>query len=531
VGEAGERLLRLTLLSAVDESRLSELGRRRLGEYRRKFGRDEPAEPQGVTGGFVGPPIQAGAASKMRDGNWLAAIRKHDSDQSNWVTFTGGAHELSQVLRDQTVEQPARFAALSMSFDEATHPSYGAAVLMGLGDAEALPEPEVAYSAIRHLASLNKPEHDRWLGRSLRPYLALIPLDIVELVRDHALEAADPEDDGLRFRSERDDLDANSDLQMSATNTVRGSLVESLGDLLVYDSDGSRTAAVAPMLSRFASDTSIAVRVSVAHLLAAMLRFNSVAALKELPVLLEADDVFFTASAPQKLLMYVGNSDLSLVIPVVDRMLESAQPSVRRVGGRLSAFAAMEWGIDNRLTAVESGNDAAARRGAAEVCAARLAHTSNVAIAKRVLSALASDPDTDVRKAVAEVVPQLRSEALGPFADVLRAIIDSRAYEYALPQMLFTLEYAPDKVDELVVLTSRKFVEVDGADSSDIRTGAAGDASHVGKLVIRALAQSTNATERSELLDILDDLLLVGSYGIEELVSRSERGQSVDGSD
>ena len=517
-----------TLLSALTETRMSALGRRRLEEYRRKFNRDEPGEPEGIEGGFIGPPIQRGAASKMRDENWLKAIRKHAADRSNWSTFTGGARELSHVLRDQTKEQPARFAALSMSFDSETHPSYGAAVLMGLGDADALPEPDVAFNAVRHLASLLKDEHVRWLGWALRPYMASTPLDIIELVRDHALAAADPVDDGVRFRSERDDLDANSDLEMSAINTVRGSLVEALGNLLVYDKDGSRTAAVAPVLRRFASDSSVAVRVSVAHLLAVMLRFDRAAALEALPILLVADDVLLTASASQKLLTYVGNSDPRLVTAVLDRMLTSVQPSVRRVGGRLAAYAALEWGVTDRLDAVESSDDPSARRGAAEVCAARLPQTSNVTIAKRVLSEFASDSDGEVRKAVAGAVPALRGQALGPFKDILSVVVEANSYEHALPQMLFTLEYAPDKVDELIVLTARRFVEVDGANSADLRTGAAGDARHVGKLVIRALAQSTNTGDRSDLLDVLDGLLLAGSYGIEDLVSRSERGYSVD---
>jgi hypothetical protein len=517
-----------TLLSSLSETRLSDLGKRRLGEYRRKFGMDDPRPPEGVTGGFIGPPIPQAAASKMRDENWLAAIRKHPADRANWDDLTGGARELSHVLRDETKKDPKRFANLALKFNESTHPSYGAAVLMGIGDGDALSEPEVALRAVRHLASLNKDEHDRWLGWALRPYMKSAPLDVVELIRDHALAATDPADGGLRFHSDRDQLDGNSDLEMTAINTVRGSLAEMLGDLLVYDIDGSRTAAVVPAIHQFASDPSVAVRVSVAHILAAMLRFDSAAALDALPVLLDADDVLLTASNCQKLLMYVGNRDSTLVLPIIDRMLASEQPSVRQVGGRMAAFAALEWDSADQLSLVEAGEDASARRGAAEVCAARLSQTGNLEIAKRVLESSVADPDEAVRKAAAEVVPQLRGQALAPFADTLKTIIGSPAYELALPQLLFTLQYAPDKIDELVVLTAQRFVEVHGADASDLRTSAAGEARTVGKLVIRALSQCRNAGERSILLDILDGLLLVGSYGVEELVLRSERGQSAD---
>lgn len=59
-------------------------------------------------------------------------------------------------------------------------------------------------------------------------------------------------------------------------------------------------------------------------------------------------------------------------------------------------------------------------------------------------------------------------------------------------------------------------------EAGDIRTGAAGDAHCISELVVRRLAQSRNATERSELLDVLDKLLEVGVYGIGEAIASFE---------
>jgi hypothetical protein len=78
-------------------------------------------------------------------------------------------------------------------------------------------------------------------------------------------------------------------------------------------------------------------------------------------------------------------------------------------------------------------------------------------------------------------------------------------------------------VNELALLCAQRFVEVLGPEASDIRTSAAGDAREVGKLIIRALAQSRAPSERAALLNVLDQLLLLGAYGVDDVISASER--------
>jgi hypothetical protein len=111
-----------TFLSALEEHRLSPRGGRRLGEYRRRFQVDAPPKPRGITGGFIGSPISSESASKMTDEQWLKAMAKHDSDRTNWDTFTGGARELSHVLKEQVAAEPARFARLALQLTPETMP-------------------------------------------------------------------------------------------------------------------------------------------------------------------------------------------------------------------------------------------------------------------------------------------------------------------------------------------------------------------------------------------------------------------------
>lgn len=106
---------------------------------------------------------------------------------------------------------------------------------------------------------------------------------------------------------------------------------------------------------------------------------------------------------------------------------------------------------------------------------------------------------------------------------MIEALIASPAFPEAASQLLLTLETAPDQVNALALLTAERFVELFGVDASDASTGASADARDVGQLVVRGLAQTRVADERAALLDVLDQLLLVGAYGIEDLVNAAER--------
>ena len=70
-------------------------------------------------------------------------------------------------------------------------------------------------------------------------------------------------------------------------------------------------------------------------------------------------------------MIYIGNADPELIDPVIDRMLSSTDAEVLTAGGRMAAFAALQW---RRPALMERAlaSDVAVRRGLAEVCAARV---------------------------------------------------------------------------------------------------------------------------------------------------------------
>lgn len=510
-------------LSALDESRLTTAGRRRLGEYRRKFNEDAPSKPFGITGGVIGSPIPYDAAQKMTDEQWLKAIAKHDSNETNWETFKGGARELSWLLREQTVTHPQRFARLALQLTPEVNVAYTVALLMGFGDAEVGDSTRpLLFEAVRHIASLGQSDNDRFLGTALKKYYREVPLDLVQLILDRTLHAPDPVDDSPVITRNDTDGQTAAEMHMNGINTARGSLAETLGDLLIYDSHGQRTALVAPYLNELANDPVLSVRSCVAHTLSASLRYARREVLEAFEILIRAHDRLLAAEGVQRLMLYIGKVNPEVIDPVIWRMLASENGETREAGGAIAAHAALEWGRPDFMAQALSG-DFHVRKGIAQTVARSVADTSNTELATETLIRLMSDDVDEVRKEVATLALILRNHPLRPFVKLLTALIDSPSYVHASTQLLFTLEHAPDKIDDLVLKASQRFLSVFGSDAADIRTGAAGDARYVSKLVVRGLAQCQSPTHRAVLLDVLDQLLELGVYGINDAIEKSER--------
>lgn len=509
-------------LTALDKSRLSTVGVRRLGEYRRKFGVEAPPEPQSITSDTVGSPIKSAATGKMSNEQWFRAMNRHDNDDRDIGSAVGGSRELAQMLKYRTAENPGRFAELALQMTTDSNEAYPSAILLGFGEVSIPAEEQtVVFEAIRHIMRLGFTSSDRWLGWSVRQVAEETPLDLVELIRDRALYSPDPEDDRPVF-TRRDDERSARDLQQNGFNTSRGSLAEQLGDLVLTDADGQRTALVTAHLNRLASDPVLSVRSCVAHAIAACLRHDRSAAYDAFAHLIVADDILLASRPVNRLMLYIGNVDPDVIDPVIDRMLASSDPEVQRAAGRMAAYAALQWERPQLMERVLAG-DVEVRIGAAEVCSARVDRAADSALVFATLRTLMNDQAEQVRKAVGELAGHLRGHRLRPLADFLVDLMASESYEHATPQLLITLQGAPDKVDDLVDLAAHRFLDVFGSDVADIRTGAAGDAHYISDLVVRGLAQTRNKQRVSTLLDILDRLLELGVYGVDRAIEGAIR--------
>jgi hypothetical protein len=220
---------------------------------------------------------------------------------------------------------------------------------------------------------------------------------------------------------------------------------------------------------------------------------------------------------------YIAADDPATIKPVIGRMLGSEHGIVRHAGGMMAAFAGLELGLDELLATAKDSADESVRKGAAEICAQRLARTADPVTAAAALRQFFSDADEDVRQATAQVATTLRGQALLPFAELLTALIDSPSFTAASPHLLMTLQQASDRIDELVVHCARRFLDEHATEVGDLSTAAAGQVQNLGRLIVRAYAQATTAAARGTILDLIDELLLHGAYDFASIVDEAER--------
>jgi HEAT repeat protein len=204
-------------------------------------------------------------------------------------------------------------------------------------------------------------------------------------------------------------------------------------------------------------------------------------------------------------------------------MLRSEYESVRAAGGRLGAFAGLEFNLEVLLAQAVESRDVATKRGAAKVCAEMIARTSDEKSAHEALLRLFDDTDKTVRTEAASVAMALRSENLAPHIPLLRSLISSPAFPAALAQLLITLETTSSRIEELALLSAERFIVTQRDEMSNIETGAAADSRHIGELLLRTYSQSGDSVIRSRTLDLLDQLLQLEAYGIADLIEAAER--------
>lgn len=128
-----------------------------------------------------------------------------------------------------------------------------------------------------------------------------------------------------------------------------------------------------------------------------------------------------------------------------------------------------------------------------------------------------------MRGQAAKVAGALRDGPLQPHREIIEAIIASAAFEQANTQLLITLEHATERTDDLILATARRFIDGYKEQMASIATHAAADAREVGALLLRAYAQAETSAARSDVLDLIDDLLMEAAYEFAKTVGEAER--------
>lgn len=511
-----------TILSGIPEEELSDAGRRRLAELRRKF-QAEPSPPRGIQVGRVGSPVPASALPKMSDVQWLNALREYVNveDQPPRRAFlAGGALELGRQLQEQTKLEPDRFVRLALDLEDDLAIVYGEQILLGVREADD-PTAELVFDLVRRLHRLPGRPCGRFLADAVAKFAPTTPLpdDIVDAVAWYAVSSPDPAPGYSREAHERDDP-VRLGLIDVGINTVRGDSAHGIARILqseIQPLEGWRDVIAAMVL-----DDSDGVRSCVAGVLLVCLDRDRDWVVDRALELFDGRDDVATSADAEKLIRFGLRTNPDLLLPVVARLVASEDEAVARVGARLACVAAFSVEQAVPLAEAALAGNAGARLGAAEIYAAGIGVDAFRVACRNALMRLFDDPDPKVRREAGTCFQALRGLPLAGEEDLLLAYAATSGITDNPHDVLDALLEAPSLPPRATVAVCKAVVDAAGGEAGSIASAWSAQMPDVATLAARLQAHPEEDV-RNAGLDLIDSLAANGAYGLERAFAAFER--------
>ncbi|MDQ6791221.1 MAG: ATP-binding protein [Candidatus Dormibacteraeota bacterium] len=510
------------LLRAFPRDRLSEVGGRRLGEFERKFQLVQMEDSSGVYGGFMQSPVPAEAVPHMDDEDWLRAMRKHRGSRSFDVEhpLKGGAGELAQLFRGQFKDYPDRFVRLAAQLPAGVNTSYHEAALWGTREVIDRVQADLVWDVCRRYRDTPDRELQKNLLRLIEGAAASgVPDDVLEVAAHIAIDAKDPDHEVWQ----KDDYSGKplygGDIDTAAINCTRGAGALALGAVL--RSTPTLSTRLADVLDRLVSDPVFAVRAAAAHVVLALVGTDDERAVELFERLVEgAPDELLGSHAVFSCLDHLLRRRPDIILPLVARMLQSPLDAVSWLGGQLTAVA---WLLGLEPIETWLGAGAAARAGAIAVMARQVRYPESQERCAPHLRSAFSDPAGNVREAARQAFWDLEPEELERLEDICMDFLASRSRADHLGHLVDRLDNSRAVLPRVVDAVAGAFLEEAGYKLSDIRFAEAAQAATVASLVVRTYGATSDRTEQGRCLDVLDQLLERGAYGVEKPLADFER--------
>jgi hypothetical protein len=491
-----------SLLSAFPDYLLSAEAKRRRAELSRKFQRSDQT-PRGIVAGWVGPPIEEKAASKMTDEQWLGAIAKYGKKgmRLSGDEFKGGALELARSLQTFVQNEPERFAQLSLRFPTGTNPVYFEHVLMGLKNAK-IPN-DLKLEVCRKTYGHDRDSCGRIIADVLGTFEEPLPDDAVQMLAWLATKHPDPKEE-LWKKSVGKEKYYGGEVYTNGINTTRGVAAEAIRDLIWRNPEYIER--FRETLHQMIRDPSPCVRSCVAGTLRAIANhdtrlafslFENMDLTEESLLLTPHLDIFIRANLREH---------FDALRPVIERMVRSGDAKTVQAGARLASIAFLHHqGAADLETEAFNGNQHQ-RLGVAQVAVANVTNVDLRTWCKSRLTSFFDDQDADVRKTAASCLRNLSDALLSDYEDLILALSESPAYADDSFSILHSLEDSAQRLPGITSVVCEKFLDRFAPEASDIRTSRMGDGYLVAKLVFRTYQQHQNDEWTGRTLDLIDRL-------------------------
>lgn len=494
-------LAQYELLSGVAEARRSPAVRRRLAEWQRRFPGWSPQIPKGVTTGSIGSPIPAGNAQLMTDQQWRLALAKYASPEVNRRWMTGGAAELAQVLGERAQQEPERFARLALTLDASLPACYLEAVIRNAGPH--LNPVQWAQLCV-HARSTAGESVTQAICHVIETAPTLCGPEVVAVLQ-HC--AGDPDAHLVEPRS-----DAHSNVPdrvlTAGLNSNRGQTALAVAALLLHSDQHLPT--LATLTDQLANDLSTAVRSCAADAVRALMTRDTPRALNAADQLFAtADESIYSATTVQRLLIAALYKDSARFAPTLARALQTADESAAGAG-RVWAVATLRGAQLSNVPTIVQELSPRARQGAAEVL------SGNVSSSHALMPVLFNDTDGAVREKASHAVRDIADLTSDQADQLIRAFTSSPAFADHYGQLLTGLHHHPGPLPSAAIDACEAVTSMLGTSMNDIRThhGAAGH--DMVPVVLRLYRQGTH-DQRIRCLDVIDQLIEAGAYGLDAL--------------
>jgi hypothetical protein len=141
-----------------------------------------------------------------------------------------------------------------------------------------------------------------------------------------------------------------------------------------------------------------------------------------------------------------------------------------------------------------------------------------------VLTQLFDDADDEIARLAGAAIIHLPAGHDDLARRVLSAACQARTFNLAPSPVITAAEHYQGDISGSVLEIAERFFLLHGSQASDLRGSGARDANVLGRLVIRLYAQETqNPQIAPRALDLIDDMVLARTYGLEEHLAKLDR--------
>lgn len=510
------RIAQFALLDSINPISRSESVIRYINKFEYEFGRLPQEPPRSFMYGGVKSPIPEEEAQKMSDDDWLRAISLYDSDDRPFSTegdtFVGGASHLSYVLEKQVKNYPKRFTSIIQKFPEDANIHYFNAVLRGIKDSNLDMNSKLEVCKRCHNLK-NRP-----CGTEICDTISKIadnnlPNEALDIVAWYATRDPDPEKEIWRISSANGTPYYGGDMLNAGLNSVRGRAAEALASLVFYKKD--RILYLKSVIETMVRDPLIEVRSWVALTLISVLRHDRDLAVMLFQQLCDTEDLLLSTYHVECFLRYAMNTHFSALKSILERMILSHESEVAKAGSRQICVISFE--LEDAILLMESclSGTEDQRFGASEVFSANLKIDPD--FCKENLIRLFSDSSERVRIKASSCFRHLVGDELGEFADLIKAFIESPAFDSDKGDLIWALEKTTAKMPEITYEACKKVFE---SINYDHESSIGVDIAH---LILRVYSQNKDSSLGTKCLDLIDAMIEKGVYRIDKELLNFDR--------